>query len=291
MKLSVIIPVYQVEQTLNQCVTSVLNQNIHEMEVILVDDGSPDDCPQMCDMWAEKDHRICVIHQDNGGLSSARNAGICRATGTYITFVDSDDMVSPNTYNPLLNMIGDCDILEYSIANRLTLADCTYTNINEYWYMSKAYTHTYAWNKIYKRSLFKTIRFPEGKIFEDVYTFPLLLKETRKIITTSKGFYLYSRNPYGITANADGQGLAQLLDANLTNGMPMDDTYYMHLVNIQMDVWEKTGGPLKLLPRHLSIGNLTGRQRIKALVINIFGLKTLCRINKVIHHFKQPNRW
>lgn len=291
MKLSVIIPVYRVEQTLNQCVTSVLEQNVQEMEVILVDDGSPDNCPQMCDAWAEKDKRIFVIHKENGGLSSARNAGIRKATGTYITFVDSDDMVSPNTYGPLLDMIGDCDILEYSIADRLTLADYTYTNIKEYWDTSKAYTHTYAWNKIYRRSLFNTIRFPEGKIFEDVYTFPLLLKETQQIMTTSKGFYQYSKNPHGITASANGQELAQLLDANLTSGMPIDDTYYMYLVNIQIDVWEQTGEPLKLPHRNLNIGNLTGRQRIKALVINIFGIKTLCRISKIIHHFIQPSRW
>ena len=291
MKLSVIIPVYRVEQTLNQCVTSVLEQNVQEMEVILVDDGSPDNCPQMCDAWAEKDQRIFVIHKENGGLSSARNAGIRKATGTYITFVDSDDMVSPNTYGPLLDMIGDCDILEYSIADRLNLTDHTYSNMKQYWLLSKAYTHTFAWNKIYQKALFNEIKYPEGKIFEDVYTLPLLLNKTHLIMTTSKGYYEYHRNPQGITARADGYGLAQLLEAHLTSGMPIDDTYYMYLVNIQIDVWEQTGASLKLPLRHLSISNLTRRQIIKAIFINIFGLKALCRISKVIHHFKQPSRW
>ena len=90
MKLSIIIPVYRVEATLDRCVKSVLKQDINDMEVILVDDGSPDGCPKMCDEWAEKDSRISVIHKENGGLSDARNAGIDVACGDYITFVDSE---------------------------------------------------------------------------------------------------------------------------------------------------------------------------------------------------------
>ena len=94
MKLSVIIPVYRVEDTLDRCVESVLAQDCHDMELILVDDGSPDSCGQRCDEWAQKDRRIKAIHQPNGGLSKARNAGIGQATGDYITFVDSDDLRS-----------------------------------------------------------------------------------------------------------------------------------------------------------------------------------------------------
>ena len=93
MKLSVIIPVYCVEATLDRCVESVLCQQVEDMEVILVDDGSPDCCPQKCDEWAQKDSRIRVIHKENGGLSDARNAALDIATGDYITFVDSDDWI------------------------------------------------------------------------------------------------------------------------------------------------------------------------------------------------------
>ena len=100
-KLSVVIPVFRVEHTLQRCVESVLQQDLSDMEVILVDDGSPDHCPKLCDEWAEKDTRIKVIHQENKGLSGARNAGIDIAQGDYLTFVDSDDYLALNTYQPL----------------------------------------------------------------------------------------------------------------------------------------------------------------------------------------------
>ena len=93
MKLTIIIPVYRVEATLDRCVESVLMQNVNDMEVILVDDGSPDLCPQMCDDWAKKDKRIRVIHKENGGLSDARNAALDIATGDYITFVTVEGLL------------------------------------------------------------------------------------------------------------------------------------------------------------------------------------------------------
>lgn len=118
MKLTVIIPVYCVEATLDRCVESVLRQDVPDMEVILVDSGSPDRCPQACDDWKARDSRISVIHKENGGLSDARNAALDVAKGDYITFVDSDDWISPDTYKPLLERMGDSDLLEYSIAGR-----------------------------------------------------------------------------------------------------------------------------------------------------------------------------
>ena len=109
MKLSVIIPVYRVEDTLDRCVESVLCQSVDEMEVILVDDGSPDQCPAKCDLWAEKDARIRVIHKENGGLSDARNAGIDIAQGDFITFVDSDDYLEADTWQAATAaMAGRC---------------------------------------------------------------------------------------------------------------------------------------------------------------------------------------
>ena len=109
-----------------------------------------------------------------------------------------------------------------------------------YWLEGEAYRHTYACNKIYKRSLFKNIRFPIGKLFEDVYTLPQLLRIATTIATTDVGCYHYCYNPNGITAQADGNALAQLLQAHLQSGMPIDDNYYLHLANIQSDVWERT---------------------------------------------------
>lgn len=290
MKLSVIIPVYRVETTLDRCVSSVIGQNISDMEVILVDDGSPDRCPELCDEWVQKDDRIRVIHKVNGGLSDARNAALDIAKGDYVTFVDSDDWLADNTYALLLENIGDSDIMEYSISERLMLTDRTYTDINDYWLTEKAYTHTYACNKIYRRNLFDNIRFPKGCIFEDAYTFPKLLQQTSVIRTSHLGAYHYSWNPSSITATADGTGLAQLLDAHLTNGMPVDDCYYLHLANIQMDVWERTGAPILLPERQVDTSLFKGHNKLKAVLLNKLGIRLLCRINKLIHYVRKPNR-
>ena len=121
---SIIIPVYNVEKYLHQCVKSVLNQTFEELEIILVDDGSPDGCPKICDEFAKKDPRAKVIHQANAGLSAARNAGLKVATGTYITFVDSDDYIAPDYISYLFSLItrhgtlmSICAISELTIKN------------------------------------------------------------------------------------------------------------------------------------------------------------------------------
>ena len=290
MKLSVIIPVYRVEGTLQRCVESVMSQRVDQMEVILVDDGSPDRCPLLCDEWAMRDTRIRVIHKANGGLSDARNAGIDIATGDYLTFVDSDDFLAPDTYAPLLDMMGDSDLLEYSIAGKLTLPDHTYDNMAEYWLAGQAYRHTYACNKIYRRQLFSDVRFPKGKVFEDAYTLPQLLRHAHQVTTTSRGTYHYCFNQQGITATADGHALAMLLEAHLGNQMPMDDRYYMHLVNIQADVFEQTGAAVTLPAKRVDSSTLKGIQKLKAITLNTLGLNTLCRISKFIHHFRKANR-
>ena len=290
MKLSVVIPVYRVEHTLNRCVESVLAQDVKGMEVILVDDGSPDNCPKMCDDWARKDSRILLIHKENGGLSDARNAGLDIAQGELITFVDSDDWIEKGTYGPLIDIMDDCDLLEYSIANRLQLKERSYEDVGEYWLKEQTYTHTYAWNKIYRRSLFDGVRFPKGRIFEDVYTLPLLVRKAKKVKTTQRGYYHYEWNPKGITATADGQGLAQLLEAHLQSGMPIDDRYYMYLANIQIDVYEQAKALISLPIRKVNISELPKKFRIKGIILNTFGIKTLCRIFKIIHLVKSPSR-
>ena len=291
MKLTVVIPVYRVEATLNRCVESVLSQNLEDIEVILVDDGSPDNCPALCDEWAQKDQRIKVIHKENGGLSDARNAGIDIAQGDYITFVDSDDWLEANTYGPLLQQLEDADMLEYAIADKLTPGNHFYKDMGEYWLKEQAYLHTYACNKIYKRRLFEHVRYPKGKVFEDAYTLPQLLKIAQKVKTSSTGFYHYCFNPTGITAKASGEQLDMLLEAHLTSGMPMDDAYYLHLLNIQIDVWERIGGDIKLPPRKLNPQVFNGFQKLKAIALNQLGTKKLCKITKLLHHVKEPSRW
>ena len=283
MKLSVIIPVYRAAATLNRCVESVLSQAVNGLEVILVDDGSPDACPQLCDAWQLREARVCVIHQSNRGLSAARNAGLDIAQGDYVTFVDADDYLSPHTYQPLLDEMGDADLLEYAIPGRLKPDDRTYTDMSAYWLESQAYLHTYACNKIYRRELFASVRFPEGKVFEDAYTLPLLLRQVRLLKTTSKGSYHYCDNPQGLTATARGRELAMLLEAHLQSQMPIDDRYYLHLLNIQMDVFELTGAEPVLPLRRLNPAGFKGVEKLKAHLLNLLGINRICKLNTFIH--------
>ena len=103
-KVSIVVPIYNVEKYLKQCIESIINQTLQDIEIILVDDGSPDNCPQICDEYAKKDSRIKVVHKKNGGLSSARNAGIEVATGDFIGFVDSDDYIELDMYEKMYNI-------------------------------------------------------------------------------------------------------------------------------------------------------------------------------------------
>lgn len=285
MKLSVIIPVYQVEQTLEQCVGSVLHQDFEDMEIILVDDSSPDNCPQMCDNLQEKHPGIRVIHQPNGGLSAARNTGIAAAKGEYITFVDSDDWLDDNTLRPLMEMLStnpDIDLLEYPVdikqETRLQLADNRYINPTDYWTATRAYTHTYAWNKVYRASLFCEVSFPEGKVFEDVWTIPRILQQASVIATTGIGLYHYRKNPSGITAQAKGDELTSLLEAHLSSPYPAPLSY---LLNIQLDVFRFTRRIL--LPDNLPTTKADSfKDNIKQQLYKTLGINRLCKIHKAL---------
>lgn len=262
-----------------------------DFEVILVDDGSPDNCPQMCDSWATKDARITVIHKSNGGLSDARNAGIDVARGDYITFIDSDDYLGEGTLHAVMGQPGHADLLEYPAMlhvgsprqRLLTFEDKTYDDVASYWLGTRAYQHTYAWNKVYRRQLFDGVRFPVGKVFEDAATLPLLLHRKPRVATTSQGMYYYTANQQGITATAQGIHLSQLLEAHLGSGMPVDNEYYLALLNIQLDVCRLTGQTPILPYRHISPfeSSLAWNQRIKVFILNTFGINSLCRLNQV----------
>ena len=285
MKLSVIIPVYQVEQTLEQCVGSVLQQEFEDMEIILVDDASPDNCPQICDKLQQEHSNIRTIHQQNGGLSAARNSGIREAKGEFITFVDSDDWLERETIRPLMNFLNEnpgIDLLEYpaDIKNctRLQLCEKVYNNATDYWIQTRAYEHTYAWNKVYRTSLFKEVAYPEGKVFEDVWTLPQLLQKAKTVATTDRGLYHYRDNPSGITAKAKGNELTSLLEAHLSSPFP---TPLIHLLNIQLDVFRHTGKVL--LPDGLPINRKCSfTDKIKLLIYKHLGINRLCKMHKIL---------
>ena len=218
MLLTVIIPVYKTEQTLDRCVESVLGQEVSDdMEVVLVDDGSPDGCPALCDEWAKRDKRIRVVHQENKGLGAARNAGLDVARGEYVTFVDSDDMLAADTYPNLLKRLAEwpeADILEYEIrgANDLTLADAVYSDAREYWLQTRAWWHSYACNKIYRRKLFDEVRYADNIFCEDILLLVQLMERNPVIATAHMGTYEYIWNENGLTANASTEKIRQLLE-------------------------------------------------------------------------------
>ena len=298
MKLSVIIPVYCVEDTLDRCVESVISQNYSDMEIILVDDGSPDGCPQKCDEWSKRDQRIKVIHKANGGLSDARNAGIEIARGQYLTFIDSDDYLSKDTlrYNmDILENHPELDIVEYPIlihagSKKEFLYQPQfhiYTNMNHYWLAEEAFRHTYACNKIFRRELFSNLRFPIVPAFEDAHILPGLLDKCRAIATTDQGLYYYTWNENGITSTADGYKIQSLLDAYIALLPRFNDTespkvqdIYLQALNTQMEAAAK--GMRITLPSFRQ--KLTTSKRhslktnIKILILNTLGIKVLCRI-------------
>ena len=196
--ISVIVPVYRVEKYLERCVKSILSQTYKNLEVILVDDGSPDQCPAICDACAEKDARVKVIHQENKGLSGARNAGIDAASGEYLAFVDSDDYVSPHFIEELYQLLQDtgCAIgqcrFSYVKGDGLVeegdSAFCIYRgeSLMEQLYgpEEKATCFVVAWNKLYRAELFKEtgIRYPEGRIHEDEATTALDVSVARQVL-------------------------------------------------------------------------------------------------------------
>lgn len=215
--ISVIVPVYRVEEYLERCVKSILSQTYKNLEVILVDDGSPDQCPAICDACAEKDARVKVIHQENKGLSGARNAGIDAASGEYLAFVDSDDYVSPHFIEELYQLLQDtgCAIgqcrFSYVKGDGLVeegdSAFCIYRgeSLMEQLYgpEEKATCFVVAWNKLYWAELFKEtgIRYPEGRIHEDEATTYRLFHEAKKLAFLDRALYgYYTENGGSITS-------------------------------------------------------------------------------------------
>ncbi|MBO6217182.1 MAG: glycosyltransferase family 2 protein [Prevotella sp.] len=256
MKLTIIIPVYNVSSLLRKCVETIIDKKLGDYEVLLVDDGSTDGSAEICDSLAEESTHIRVIHQKNGGLSSARNTGLKRSHSEYVTFIDSDDFLEPGTLPRMMNILKahpEYDILEYDAViaygsphqHRLHLGRKEYTDMKEYWIGGKAYSHAYAWNKIYRRSLFSGIRFPQDKVFEDVFTLPLILEHAQIVATTSHGTYYYCYNSKGITASAGTKELCDLLEAHKTYIETYTDRadwstksfayYFAHVTNILLD--------------------------------------------------------
>ncbi len=224
--ISVIIPVYGVEKYLKRAVDSVLKQTYRNLEIILVDDGSEDGCPEICDAYAAKEARVRVIHKENGGLSDARNAGLDVAGGDYIAFLDSDDYYAPFfievLYQELVNSDSQVALCRYEVTEALAPekgpdfdrvltayrsgeADCRVYDraqmlLNQYDAICCDATYfIVAWNKLYKASLWKNVRFPKGKIHEDEATTYRIFDKISKGVYVDLPMYAYFSMPDSIT--------------------------------------------------------------------------------------------
>ena len=213
---SVIVPVYKVESYLKDCIESIINQKYSNLEIILVDDGSPDNSGRICDAYALKDKRIKVIHKTNGGLSSARNAGIDIAEGEYLGFVDSDDTIEPFMYEKLINAIekGKTKLavcaVNYVFENgkRLTKSNLGSDTIFSFYdAMIEMNSHRIfdmgAWSKLYHKDLFSDLRFPVGKLSEDYYIMYKIFDRAQEISYVSTPCYNYLQRQNSITRNTN----------------------------------------------------------------------------------------
>lgn len=227
-KISVIIPVYKVEKFIHACVDSVLQQTYDNLEVILVDDGSPDQCPEICDQYAKQDARVCVIHQENQGVSVARNAGIAAVTGDYVTYLDSDDTLKDNYCEKMLTAaettgsdiaVGEIYIVDENGAK--TKGDDYFIREQEVMDRPEAMKNLihpsgirgYVCGKLYKKEIVEGIEFPVGKVFsEDRCTVPKYFDRAEKVCLCPGAVYNYRMISTSVTHRVSMKNYTDLLD-------------------------------------------------------------------------------
>ena len=225
--ISVIIPVYKVEPYLDTCVSSVVNQSYRNLEIILVDDGSPDACPAMCDAWADRDSRVRVIHKENGGLSDARNAGLAAMTGDYISFVDSDDWLGEEFYR---NLMESMEVVDAQIAvSRIVRhyedheEDDGFVSEKDVFTPEEVFA-TYitghgitceAWNKVYRKSCFADLRYPAGRLNEDEFITYKVVDRAERIAYCKDAAYYYRQREGSIMYSHIPTDNFDFLDASL----------------------------------------------------------------------------
>ena len=305
MMLSIIIPVYKTEKYLDRCIESILMQKVDDIEIILVDDGSPDKSGEMCDKWALRDNHIRVIHKQNGGPGSARNMALDIAQGTYVTFIDSDDAIAENTFLPIINYLTehqDIDILEYPAhlyigspkERKLTFENAIFdihdiSGKQNLWLDNKLYAHCYSCNKVFRRSLFDGSRYSESiTLGEDIRLISQLLKKARNYATINTGMYLYYFNGESISGSL--KYADELLSSHLYAVEQLGiDIYskasrrlYLTMLNFQIDAYRFAKSTpkepiLKKNPIPLRYAQ-NKKDFTKILLMRILGVKNMCRL-------------
>ena len=222
--ISVIVPVYNVEKYLERCVKSIAAQTYKDLEILLIDDGSTDKSGEMCDDFQQTDSRIKAFHKQNGGLSDARNYGIEHSAGEFISFVDSDDYIDEKMLETLHRLIteNDADLAVCSAMDVFEGKEVTQVkeikkfNLNKvesYKYMLRGDGIPSACNKLYKRQTVGNVRFPVGKLYEDGFFTPQILKNVEKTAVTSKPMYYYFRRADSITTKPFRKGDLDVIEA------------------------------------------------------------------------------
>ncbi len=240
--ITVIVPVYKTERYLDQCVQSIVNQTYPNLEIILVDDGSPDGCPQICDDWAAKDQRIRVIHKANGGSAQARNRGIAAATGEYISFIDSDDYISPlffeRLYHALDEINGDiaeCEYTTFFEASPFTETEsedsCTPQTFDSKSMMKEHIEgnsfQQIVWNKLYRAAVVQP--FTEGKLIDDEFWTYRILARSNAAVRIPLALYYYRQQPESVMHRAYALERLQALEAKQEEILLLKE-YYPELV-------------------------------------------------------------
>jgi len=220
--ISVIVPVYNVEPYLRKCVDSILDQTFQDMEVILIDDGSPDRCGEICEEYAGRDSRVRAVHTQNRGLSAARNLGLKEARGGYIGFVDPDDWIEPRMYELLMKRLletaADICVCDYvkepaSSGPEIHPAEGVYEGPDALKTLLRRKLDCHAWNKLYRRKVLPDGCFPEGRNYEDIAVMPRILHEAERVAVIPFAGYHYQARPEGITGNRSARNLTDLAEA------------------------------------------------------------------------------
>lgn len=248
--ISVTVPIYNVEEYLNRCVESIVNQTYQNLEIILVDDGSPDHCPQMCDEWVEKDKRIKVIHKQNGGLSDARNAGLKIATGEYISFIDSDDYIASDFFATLLAVMEkeNSDVVECSVVK--FYEDERFEKYSDNLAVTTSQTesalsgliaenpfHQHVWNKLYKVDCLKGILFPVGKLNEDEFWTYQVFGRAQKVSKINKTMYYYFQRSDSIMGENYSIRRLDALEGKLNRQKYIEKNYPNLVVQAKIDFY------------------------------------------------------
>lgn len=318
MKLSIIVPVYKVRRHLQNCIESILQQTYTDYELILVDDGSPDNCGAICDRYALECDKVRVIHKKNGGLSSARNAGLAIARGEYITFVDGDDTVASSTYYYNMRILmsnPDVDILEYPLIEHYETEHSNILSFNPEkisgsekifteWVKRKGYEHCYACNKIYRADLFFFIRYPEREVFEDTLITPMLIESSRTMYYSDAGFYYYHDHEGSISRSYSFKSQYNRycnlikLYKKVKNEYKMEEESHDILFKILDNLTdllrcnatdeERKSACDMLKDERMSLStlynkNIPSRQKLKYTTFALFGINIHCRLYALFH--------